>query len=198
MTGPEIDESKLSPASCASSENVPSPPSPQWWKFWRWPLTGPATVVLAFATFGLALVSYRTLIELREGARAFVATSVSLTATRDPTNNTVDFWRVVVSLENSGNTQTQDMNWSLNIGGIDISPDPEKTDIQLPVSPSDSGQGVLLPKAKIPIIDSVFTRTKIAEVIKGRGAYYIGLVRYNDVFHQPWLIPLSQVSQYVV
>jgi hypothetical protein len=148
-------------------------------------LTGPATLALAAVTLGLAFVSYTTLIELREGARAFVGLSVRLTTIRDPANNNVDVWRVVVSLENTGNSPAQNVHWIYS-GGIDFTPDREHTEITVtPLNSSAEGHGVILPKSNNPIIDNIITRPNIVTILQGRGSFYLGLVRYDDTFGQP-------------
>lgn len=129
-------------------------------------LTGPATLVLALGTLALALISYRTMIELREASRAFIGPHVDLTTIRDPSNN-VDVWRIVISLENAGNTPAQNVHW-IYTGGIDFTPDPEHQEISVtPILPSAEGYGVVLPKGNDPIIDNIITKKSIEKVIRG-------------------------------
>jgi hypothetical protein len=114
--------------------------------------------------------------------RAFVAPTVELTPVRD-SDHKLQFWRVHTALENNGNTQTTKLRWTFG-GGVDFTPDPEantipvvyKNDINSP------GSGFLAPKGKIIIIDSIFDRTKMTEIVKGRGAYFIGRADYDDTF----------------
>jgi hypothetical protein len=59
ISGHILIEGQL-PASGASRENPLPPPSPPWWRFWRWrpeAVLAAATVVLAAATFVLAIMA---------------------------------------------------------------------------------------------------------------------------------------------
>jgi hypothetical protein len=117
--------------------------------------------------------------------RAFVAPSVELTPARD-TANKLQFWRVHILLENEGNTQTAKLRWTIR-GGVDLTPDPEANTIPVVYGndPKNIGSAFLAPKGKIIIIDSLMNRTKMAEIIKGYGAYFLGRADYDDIFGKP-------------
>ena len=115
--------------------------------------------------------------------RAFVAPKVRLLPVRD-VNGNIDIWRVFIDIENSGNTPTRNLRW-LFVGGVDVTPDPQVNEFTLPAYADvrdNTGSGFLAPRSSIPIIDSVMTRSKIAEIIRGRGAHFIGRIDYEDVF----------------
>ncbi|WP_020176734.1 hypothetical protein [Methyloferula stellata] len=113
--------------------------------------------------------------------RAFVSPTVLLTPVRDSSNK-LQFWRALIGLENSGATQTNKLRWTFT-GGVDLTPDPEVNTISIAYGKdAPGGSGFLAPKGKVNIIDSIFNRTKMAEIIKGRGAYFLGRVDYEDIF----------------
>jgi hypothetical protein len=113
--------------------------------------------------------------------RAFISPRTQLLPVRDE-NNGIDLWRVFISLENNGNTQTRNLQWELS-GGVDMNPDPESVEIRIVAD--EAGKGFLGPKSSMVIIDSVLTRSKITEIIKGRGAFYLVKVNYDDIFGEP-------------
>jgi len=177
------------PDSIADRKHLPqeSLSKPWWWFGQRDPIPM-FTLCLAAFTFLLVLVGFfqwsilsKTDETLRTGQRAFVGAVVELTPTRDPTKSTIDLWRVRVVLENSGNSEATNIKWRIG-GGIDILPNPENQEVDIQYG--DSGSGVLLPKGRLQVIDSIIQRSKIAEIIKGQGAYFLGTVTYEDAFQQ--------------
>jgi hypothetical protein len=127
-------------------------------------------------------VAEKTLVTVQ---RAFVAPTVQLTPLRNSANK-LEYWRVHIALENNGSTQTHKLRWTFT-GGVDLSPDPEANTIPVLYNPDNNtnGTGFLAPKGKMIIIDSLINRTKMAEIIKGRGAYYLGRADYDDIFEKP-------------
>jgi hypothetical protein len=127
-------------------------------------------------------VAEKTLVTVQ---RAFVAPTVQLTPLRNSANK-LEYWRVHIALENNGSTQTHKLRWTFT-GGVDLSPDPEANTIPVLYNTDNNtnGTGFLAPKGKMIIIDSLINRTKMAEIIKGRGVYYLGRADYDDIFEKP-------------
>jgi hypothetical protein len=141
-----------------------------------------ATIALCIVTGRSVKVTERTLVSVQ---RAFVSPAVELIPLRDQQNKIV-LCRVFISLENNGNTQTRNLRWTWT-GGVDLTPDPEQVELAVNYGAASDrdGHGFLAPKSKITIVDAPLPRAKIAEITKGRGAYFYGRADYNDVFGNP-------------
>jgi hypothetical protein len=141
VSGRLVIEGQLPVRKSTSSENGPAPPSPRWWKFWRWPpetvlartsvIASLATIVLAAGTIGLAVITHiasteqarltRESNEISRTAytatqRAFVTvTDVKLVPSFQETGD-VDIWHFAPIIENSGNTPTKNLRYLTGSG----------------------------------------------------------------------------------